>query len=441
MSRQQPDQSTRRVAAAIVGRIITLVVILAATIIGGVWRSPEVRVWAVEVLGPYQIINLKAALDDPSEAVAARACEVTFGEQWSWTQIQVYRKLYKLPSVALRCLDAVRANQKEDVKDDAEASSGEFTPVSRAQLAALRLGRLWVADLHEGRSDTCTTAKAAKRALEFAEGGATFPLLRCAVSASTRQARDCCIEELGGQEKTVELLEKPELISLMLVDEHYEELVNATFPVEQTRAQRSGSDDDEENDDRTADAKRERDGNDQKQGEGDDDVATTEALVAEKQDWVLGLGCRFHFEEPERLTVIRSFMPIIESEGCSTGATPWQGYYDLQSWSKVCAGMYTSRRTEQEMKPREALCDSLKYASIDEAIEVSKIALGSAAARAGRKADSEQERAPWAKGFFYSDRPSSPYVTSRARRSRSPSARVSTANRQILGSMGRALFR
>jgi hypothetical protein len=445
VSAPESQEQASQPSALIISRVIPVVIVVAATVFAGVWRMPQTRLWVIDKVGPHQILNLNAALEDPDEAVAARACEITLTSQWSWKQVEAYRTLYKRPPVALACLEGVRSkmtsgNDKDKEEEATGSSRVEFSPVSRAQLAALRLGRQWMVDLHEGRANSCETASAARKALEFAEAEPAYPLLRCAVSASASEARQCCIDEMGGEDAFTKLLEQPDRVSLMRIDEHYDELVRAAFPAEPVAAKEEGEAQAQAEDEEESDAKQKAD--DQKADKQTKDAEKSdEALAAKKQDWVFNLGCRFHFEEPARMQVVSAFLPIIESPGCSPDTPPWQGYYNAQNWSMVCSGMYTERRTEQKKKPREALCDSLKYASIDEAIGVSMVGTDTALSRAEQEASAYEDQGLFGGGYFFSDGPTAPYVTSRQRRSRNVSSRASTASRQILGSMARQLFR
>jgi hypothetical protein len=380
-------------------KILPFLLILSALALAGLWNVDEVRLFAVTQLGERELQRVEGAVDDPSDEVATQACYYVMKGGEGAAPSFLMDALQEHPKRAFACLDKVAGTSStsstppdddeageadgEDESSEADAEGGDepeqvqsveeqrrYDPfvdgvelVPRHELVAAQLGKRWMSDLIEGRAKSCQMAKHARRAMQRARFDATYHLLACAVAADSENVRECCVEELGGEEAFAELLEQPALVPLFQAADDFAALVGAGFasvPVaSKVAAQESEDDQDAEESDSSED--------DDQAEEAGDEPQRFGPRQADVQDWVVEVGCRFHFDSPSERRTVEAFAPLIESDGCAPTDPPWSGFYDEQSWSMMCTGLYDYRREELGESPREAICASLEGASVSQA--------------------------------------------------------------------------
>jgi hypothetical protein len=366
-----------------------LVFLIAVTFVASLWNLDVVRRGVFEVVGVDRVLWAEAALEDPNDDIAARACAQILTNRDELMPTQLIRTLYIRPEVAFRCLAqsteivearreeerARRPNRRQD-QHQHEREASQHNPfyrhepelVPRHQLVASTIGRRWMADLIEGASNACETAYSAKRALEHADLDPTYQLMSCAVAADSQEVRQCCVNQLGGHETFAELVDRPDLVPLRQVRYDYRALAGASFPsvpvASASLGRRRGP--------LTPDAPSEP---------VEDGEERFEDLQFDVQDWVIEVGCRLHYSNSSRREVPASLVALVESKGCAPSSPPWSGMYSAHSWSKMCLGMYDYRR-KLAYTPREALCNSLSRATLDQTISVAELMVTAAISEA-----------------------------------------------------------
>jgi hypothetical protein len=368
-----------------------LLFVIGMTLLASLWNLDSVRMAAFEWVGGDRTGWSEAALEDPNDDLAAEACSLILTDRDELIPPQLVRTLYLRPQVAFRCFE--QSTQVVEARRNEEQSSGEQvdrggedrasrhnpfyrpTPdlVPRHQLTASTIGRQWMTDLIEGTNNACETAYSARRALEYADLDPTYQLMSCAIAADSKEVRQCCVNQLSvnqlnGRDGFVELVSRPDLVPLRQARYDYRALVGASFPSIPVASTALG----------------------RRRGPVTTDASSEPVEAGEErfddlqfdvQDWVVGVGCRLHYANASRREVPASMVALVESKGCAPTSPPWSGMYSAHSWSKTCMGMYNYRR-KLAYTPREALCNSLSRATLDQTISVAELSVTAAISQA-----------------------------------------------------------
>ncbi|MFP4597900.1 MAG: hypothetical protein ACLFVJ_06600 [Persicimonas sp.] len=402
---EQPPQPTP-LGRRLLAHALPLVLLIGATGFAGAWRSEQVRLWSVENLGPIEMVNLEDALSDPAPEVASLACSHLLPLESRQVSPQAIDTLYQRPQVARRCFETLAADTQAE--DSEEVTSG-----STWRLIASQLSRRWLEASRQSDTAECTAAQSARRSMEAAELSVEYPMLRCAVLASDGDARRCCIEELGGDERFAELLEAPEGVPLHRARRDFDGLVASSFePAAPAQPEESA------------------------EGSEDAEAATTtasESVESKIQDWVVGVGCRIHQGEPGERVIVRAFRDLFEAPACAPDGKPRPAFYDAYSWGTVCAELYPHQRKELRVAPREAICSSLELASIDDAVGGARDGVSYAVSKALPVTRGDEDRIEVSAGAGRGTKSRGQY--------RRTSSRAAAASRSMFRSMSRQLFR
>ncbi len=467
-----PADPGAQASPVVITRVIPLSIVIAACVVAGLWRLPKMRLWVVDNLGPLRLVQLESALHDSNADVAVNACQHLLSRPESELSPASVDLLYRRPDVAMRCLNKFEpANQQQHKRTKPAAVRDatrrvKVTIVSWRQLLAVRLAKRWMANIDKDEGRACDRAASARKALTFAGNEANYPLLRCAVMTSSDKVRQCCIGALGGEKKFASLLDQPEAVPVRTAARDLQSLVKATFLSEASDKAKAVA---EKADDAKTEATRPdpeaktgiqkavaaaNEAIKQPAGAAKDHVQTavatafgaakragtpvadTRADAVREQDWVVELGCRVHFQDPTRRAVVRSFQPLIESPDCSPGKSVWQDFYDSQSWSELCSGMYSDGRA-QSLPPRRAICHSLVQASVENTIGEASDILQTSLTLA--RQDAQKSRSPLIYGGETDFGPVPPYPK-RGQPQPYMSRRASLASQSIFGSLARQLF-
>jgi hypothetical protein len=367
-----------------------LIFLVAATLVVSLWNLDTVRINVLERLDFEQMSRVEAALYDPSDEIAARACFHILDKGEGAIPSHLVRTLYVRPFVAFDCLEQANQawTQRIDERDDG-ADSDRHDPferrrpelVPRHKLIASTLGQRWMTDLIEGTSNACETAHHARKALELADLDPSYRLMSCAVAADAEEVRQCCVDHLGGSEVFVRLLERPEEAPLREASFDFPALAGASFPSVPVAKMALG---------RQSGFLRSQLSDSPEEGP-DPDAERFSDLQPDVQDWVVEVGCRIHLDSPARHIAARAFVPLVESPGCAPTDVPWSGMYSANSWSRLCQGMYHYRRQALADAPREAICGSLATATVDRAIAVAELTMLAALSYARQQPGVERE--------------------------------------------------
>lgn len=360
------------------------VFLIAATFVLSMWNLDVVRRAVFGLARGDRLARAEEALGDPDDEIAARACFDVLTEGDGAIPYQLEQTLYARPQVAFDCLEEATAviderRQAEQAARDEPTADQRNNPfyrqehdlVPRHQLIASTLGRRWMTDLMEGTDNACQTAYNARRAMLLAKLDPTYRLMSCAVGADAEQVRQCCVTQLGGREKLVELLDHPEIAPVREATYDLRALVGSAFPSVPLASELLGRWWQHRWQPAPEAPMQPALGVEEGGGERFED------LQFDVQDWVIGVGCRVHQLTPARRQMAGAFVPLVESKGCAPTDPPWAGMYSVDSWSQMCLGMYAYRR-KLAYTPRESLCGALTDATVGQTIGLASLVVGGA---------------------------------------------------------------
>lgn len=394
MSESSPDErsdANARPSSWFSSRTVPLVLLVVVTTLAGAWKVDAVRIWTAENFGPTGLVNLEAALSDPEPRVALEACRHFLPRIDGEVSEQTKATLYARPRVASRCFEALAARSESEMEPD-EIMSG-----SRWRMVAGQLSRRWLEESLTEEADQCTGIESAYRSMQASEAAAEYPMLRCALLSQSDASRDCCIEQIGGEEGFEELLATPEQAPIDQARGDFETFVGLWF----------------------ADSPPNN---------------TGDELHAKIRDWLVQLGCRMHLEQPGQRIIVSAFRPVIEGPGCAPDDEPAMGYYSAQSWEFVCTELYAQRRKQTAASPKAAICESLELASVADVVQIAGDEMDKALSVARPKARTDSEK------IEFGDVESGRGVLNRFERRRQMNPAAAEATRQIYDTMARDAY-
>lgn len=325
------------------------------------WMLAPARQGALEVMVARGWLSPVAALKDPDSAVATRACTWALTQPDQQDNAAIVAALSERPDVALECLGelnaaALQENPPDDEGSDTDARDPGTAPdlVPFYRIVAGHLGHGWMRALHEQDSAQCANADQADRALRHAGIDPAPGFMSCALAAHSADARQCCVQALGGPTAFARLLDAPHSHPPAETRRHLQAYVTHAFAPEAAQAK----------------------------------PAQDTILQTATQDWVVQVGCDLHRRHPDDTQVIRAFIPIIESKSCAPTDPPSQGYYSSAAWTETCTELYAHQRQALKRAPRQALCKALQGATLAQTIDPARVMLSSALTTAARTAGS-----------------------------------------------------
>lgn len=364
-----------------------VVFLIALTVVVSMWNLDAVREYVFESIDRGREDRAVMAMSDPSDKIAAQACDSLLSAQDSTYYAYITDILYERPQVSFACLSrSAQRNQPAEPEESADPDDLDFSDeatelwpdmsMSRGAdevlpnyvLVASTLGRRWMNDLIRGSDNTCETALNARRALELARVDSSYRMMSCALGADSAEVRECCVSQLGGHEAFADQLDDPGQVPLIPASFDYRALVGSTFPEVPLASEMLGRR--------------------YQRWEAEVAVPSAEDLAVRgeerfgnlqynAQDWVVGVGCDIHYNLPSRGLVPAAFVPLVESKGCGPSTPPWAGMYSPASWSDMCMGMY-ERRRKMGASPREAICESLVTSTVGRSIITARMHVMSA---------------------------------------------------------------
>ncbi len=394
MSESSPDrrsEANARPSSWFASRAVPLVVLVLVTALAGAWKADTVRALAVENLGPAGLVNLEAALSDPEPQVALEACRHFLPRIDGEVSEQTRATLYARPRVASRCFEVLAARDESEMKPD-ELMSG-----SRWRMLAGQLSRGWLEESLAEGAGQCTGIESAYRSMQASGVAAEYPMMRCALLSQSDSSRDCCVEQIGGEEGFEELLETPEEASIDQARADFERFVDLWFadtPPSETGDERH----------------------------------------AQIRDWLVQIGCRMHLEQPGQRIIVSAFRPVIEGPGCAPDDNPSVNYYSAQSWEFVCTELYEERRRQTAASPKAAICESLELASVSDVVQIAGDEMDTALSVARPKARTDNEE------IEFGDVESGRGVLNRFERRRQMNPAAAEATRDIYNTLARDAY-
>jgi len=385
---------------------LPILLILGTMLMAGLWVFPPIRLSLLELAGDSAHFFSSAGINDPDDKVAARACYFQVKNDPYELTPALLKSLAKRPDVAIACLEHFPGRPATEGPSDAESEEiaeemhpakinlGNPTLVQSQEILATRLGEHWMKGLRNNRAEDCSVVVPAKTALEYARVDSSHGFLSCAVSADNPEIRACCVDALGGEEAFAELLGQTNTTPLRHVAENFMSLATHSFPeighAALIKQQMTASGEEASSEDPSgADAAPEELADldaiekikipDERFGE----------LQHEVQDWVVGLGCALHLEQPTSSRVIETFVPLIESKQCAPTSPPSTGYFGAMNWSALCQGLYHYHRTDLSQTPRQAICTSLERTIVAQTITASRMNLWAAQGAARKEAGAD----------------------------------------------------
>ncbi|MFP4601114.1 MAG: hypothetical protein ACLFVJ_22895 [Persicimonas sp.] len=394
MSESSPDKRSEvnaRPSSWFASRAVPLVLLFLVTALAGAWTVDAVRALAVENLGPAGLVDLEAALSDPEPQVALEACRHFLPRIDGEVSEQTRATLYARPRVASRCFEVLAA------RDESEMEPDELMRGSRWRMLAGQLSRGWLEESLAEGADQCTGIESAYRSMQASEAAAEYPMLRCALLSPSDTSRDCCVEQIGGEEGFEELLETPAEASIDQAREDFETFVDLWF----------------------ADSP---------------PTKTGDERHAQIQDWLVQIGCRMHLEQPGQRIIVSAFRPVIDGPSCAPDDEPSTNYYSSQSWEFVCTELYAQRRKQSAASPKAAICESLELASVADVVQTAGDEVDKALSVARPKARADAE------AIEFGDVESGRGVLNRFERRRQMDPAAAEATRQIYDTIARDAY-
>jgi hypothetical protein len=340
------------------------------------WQIDNVRITFVdhfEILGNQAALN---ALSDPSPKVAQRACAQILEHDLAFKHPEVLPTLSNRPKVALACLE-------NSIGTDQTRIEG-IQPHDR--VVAYRLGHMWHERLMSAEVDkemSCEITDYISHAIELSNWASEDLLFDCAVSATSAEPRRCC-QQAFEEEHLADLIENPEWFELEYATKRLPKYAALSFGfalAEPPEPADSESADSESADSESADS--ESADSDKEQAEQDakadaQDASPIEYEVGEAiertdlQDWTFAQGCRVLNTEKDGYTAITAFEPVFNTKTCHSKSETPRGYYDKSNWLVVCDHLYDDQRA-QGRAPAEAICGSLKQATVMRAVDTARV--------------------------------------------------------------------
>jgi len=322
-------------------------VILGSFLTGVAWLAPPVRMVVFDHAARMDLLAAHIGLNDPNDGVATHACVNLLDLATHRDDADTLDRLSSRPEIAMACFAALDASHSQGASQDAASEDelpGHSALVPRYQIAAGALGTRWMHALQSGESEHCASAHHARLSLEFSHQDATPGLLTCALNSPSSQARQCCVDELGGAQALAQLLSEPENYTPPDGLRTYASLVETAFPVSDATS---------------------------------DNPTPAHASQQAVQDWVIRVGCKLHHAAPHRTDIIATFVPLIESPSCAPAEADMlkHGFYRPKNWVAICDHLYDYHRVNLTQAPAEALCNALESATTQEAIEQAEFTL------------------------------------------------------------------